>query len=84
MTPNTTPAAHRIADAAVITDIETGATRCGPGSSLYDTRPMLDANEHGPECIDMARQALDYAIARGLVHPSAEQPWLMRIVKAPT
>lgn len=74
--------AIRIADRAVIADIETNGVRVGPrGDRLYDVRPMLDQREHGPESVDMASEALAYALARGLVQQAGE-PWLVRIVVA--
>lgn len=87
MTDLTTTAAlerlqQRIADRACISDIETEgiAERDRHGRRWYDTRPMLDAREHCDEMIDMAHEALDYAIARGLVVRHAELPHLVRIV----
>jgi hypothetical protein len=93
--PQLTPAAHkqpasamehvtvsaiRIADRAVISDIESAGHRVGPlGNRLYDVRPMLDEREQPAESIDMFSQALAYALARGLVE-QAHQPWLVRIV----
>lgn len=72
----------RIADRAVIADIETEGVRVGPlAERRYDIRPMLDEREHCPQDIDMASEALGYAVARGLVtFDDAAQPWLARIV----
>lgn len=93
--PHLTPAVHkqprnalehlaatmaRIADRAVISDIETEAVRVGErGARTYDIRPMLDEREQPAENIDMFGEALAYAMARGLV-TQGEQPWLVRIV----
>ena len=67
-------AARRVADRAVVADIESFGVRAGTapdGSRLYDLRPMLDENEHGPEAIEMANQAIAYAKARGLITDTA-------------
>lgn len=70
----------RIADRAVITDIESEGVRVGDrGERTYDIRPMLDEREQPPENIDMFGEALGYALARGIV-TQGEQPWLVRIV----
>lgn len=72
-------AAHRLADMYVIADIETCATRVG---DWWDTRFMFDRRELCDESIDMNRQALDYAMQRGLVHAHPEHAHLVRINKA--
>lgn len=74
--------AHRIAALAVVADIECNAVAVGPRSRrIYDVRPMLDEREHSPEEVDMAREALGYALGRGLVVRDDEaQPHLVRIV----
>lgn len=93
--PHLTPGAHkqprsmvenlaasmaRIADRAVIADIEAEAIRVGArGDRTYDVRPMLDEREQPPEHIDMFSEALAYALMRGLV-TQGDQPWLVRIV----
>ena len=79
MTPDTTAAAHHLADLYVIADIETGGVRV---DGWWDIRPMLDPRELCDESIDMNRQALDYARRRGLVHAHPEYEYLLRIVKA--
>ncbi len=74
----------RIADRAVIGDIEGEAVRVGDSHDrCYDVRPMLDKHEHSAESIDMFSEALAYAITRGLVVPSEGTPWLVRIVTRP-
>jgi len=73
--------AHSLAALAVISDIESEAVRVHlpePGR-WYDTRPMLDPREHAPEIVDMATQALDYALQQGLVHRHSQQQHLVRI-----
>jgi hypothetical protein len=74
----------RIADRAVLMDIESEAIRVGDSHDrCYDVRPMLDPREHSPESVDMFSEALAYAITRGLVAPSEGTPWLVRIVTRP-
>jgi hypothetical protein len=78
--------ATQIADRAVVADIETEAVHMAslPGRpSWWDVRPMLDEREHSPLCIDMATQALQYALMRGLVVRHEEQAHLVRIVRHP-
>lgn len=71
----------RIADRAVLTDIESEAVRVGAAHDrCYDVRPMLDKHEHSAESVDMFSEALAYAISRRLVVPSEGAPWLVRIV----
>jgi hypothetical protein len=73
--------AVRIADRAVICDIESEGVRIGAQSERrYDVRPMLDEREHSPEFIDMARESLAYAAARRLVLLDEQTPHLVRIV----
>lgn len=75
--------AIRIADRAVLTDIESEGVRVGArGERTYDVRPMLDERERGLESVDMASEALAYALVRGLIQ-QAEHPWLVRIVAQP-
>ena len=62
--------AFAIADAAVVSDVETNAIMVGglsDGRRLYDVRPMLDPREQPPEVIDMAQQAVNYGLARGFL-----------------
>lgn len=76
--------ALRLADRAVITDIESEAMCDGSREArCYDVRPMLDPREHSHECIDMMSEALAYAITRGLVIVTESTPWLMQIVSTP-
>jgi len=89
MSSQLSPTAHaalamRIAARAVITDIETEATAVRiEGALFYDVRPMLDPREHDSICIDMAGEAISYAIDAGLItsHPAA--PHLVRITHRP-
>lgn len=61
--------------------IETEAVRVHlpePGR-WYDTRPMLDQNEHAPQIIDLSRQVLDYGLLAGTLHRHSQQQHLVRI-----
>ena len=73
--------AVRIADRAVVADIQSFgvAVRSG-GLRAWDCRPMVDAREHCEEVVDMAREAIVYAVARGLaVVDDPAQPYVLRI-----
>lgn len=71
----------RIADRAVLMDIESEAVRVGSSHArCYDVRPMLDPREHSAESVDMFSEALAYAITRRLVAVTEGTPWLVRIV----
>ena len=76
--------AHRIADRAVVSDIETAgvAETDAQGRRWYDTRPMLDPREQPDDFIEMTVQALTYAHERGLVSPHPGHPHLVRTAKA--
>lgn len=74
--------AFRLANRAVVSDIQTEGikVRQPDGSTWWDTRPMVDPHEHDPIVIDMAQQAIDYALAAGLVVRHAFELHLVRIV----
>lgn len=73
--------ALRLADRAVVSDIETMAVRDrGREGRVYDVRPMLDEREQPAEWVDMAREALAYGLARGILAPELDAPHLLRIV----
>jgi hypothetical protein len=74
--------AFLLANRAVVSDImsEAHKVRGSDGRTWWDTRPMLDVHEHDPLVVDMARQAIDYALAAGLVTQHAFEPHLVRIV----
>lgn len=75
--------AMAIANRAVVADIETACVLVAldePGR-WYDTRPMLDPREHSPQAIDMATQALAYAVYVGLAKHHSTLPHLVRIHK---
>jgi hypothetical protein len=62
--------AMRLADACVIADIECGGIPVGTdmgGLKLYDLRPMVDPREMPDTVVDMNRQAIDWALQRGLI-----------------
>lgn len=65
--------AMRIANRAVLADITNESTRVdlGDGHRWYDIRPMLDNREHSGPSIDMAGEAIAYALDCRLVtrHP---------------
>lgn len=76
-----TTTAHQIADRAVICDIECeGISTQLDGQCWYDVRPMLDPREVCDDVAEMNRQALGYAIARGLVGVHRDHPHLLRII----
>jgi hypothetical protein len=73
-------AAIRIARQAVVADIECNANRTKLDEAVWwDTRPMLDPREHAPESLDMALQALDFAVLSGLAVRHQDKPYLLRI-----
>jgi hypothetical protein len=63
--------AHRLAEAYVVSDIESACTRTPDDQRRWwwDTRVMLDMN----------RQALDYAAERGLITRHPDKPHMVRI-----
>jgi|GEM_PF-3387980 len=73
--------AHEIADRAVVADIETECICVSDeaGRGWWDTRVMLDPREMPDDCIEMSRQALDYATHRGLITRHPDAPHLVRI-----
>jgi hypothetical protein len=71
---------QRLADRAAVADIQTQAVRIQqPGGPWYDVRPMIDRHEHDAVSIDMAREAIDYALQRRLAVRHPEQPLVLRI-----
>lgn len=72
--------AMRIASTAVISDIETNAICVTlDGATWWDVRPMLDEREQPPECVDMSRQAIAYALDAQIVEQHPAQPHMLRI-----
>lgn len=71
-----------LADQATVSDIECGAVAIESGGERwYDVRPMLDEREHSLPVVDMATEALQYALMRGLVHRHPGMPHLVRIAR---
>lgn len=71
-----------IAARAVVSDIEIHAVCITiDGARWWDVRPMLDEREHSAEVVDMAQQAIEYALARDIItrHTSADLQHLVRI-----
>lgn len=74
--------AFELANARVIEDLESYATRQTIGGwTWWDTRPMLDPREHAPEAIDMARQAIDYALSSGLAMRHPREGHLVHVLR---
>ena len=74
--------ARRIADRAVIEDIESyGVAEKIHGATWYDIRPMVSRHEQPAENVDMALEALQYAASRGLIVHRPGEPHLVRIAR---
>jgi hypothetical protein len=73
--------AHAIADRAAVDDLRSMATAAPAG--YWDTRPMLDSNEHSPCWIDMAIQALQYLELRRLIARHPHDHHLVRVLREP-
>jgi hypothetical protein len=75
-----------LADRAVISDIECQGVRDPDDRAVYDLRPMFDEREAPPDFIEMSRQAVLYAVWRGLIArlpgPRGGQ-WQVRILRRP-
>lgn len=73
--------AHRLAERAVAADVElhAAAASTDDGRKWYDTRPMVDPREHCPECVDMAREALEYGLKCGVLIQHQTFAWLVRV-----
>ncbi len=73
------PTAHALAVEKIREDLETYAAAIRiDGVRWWDTRPMVDAREQPAESIDMAVQALDYAISAGLLVTHPDMPHVVR------
>lgn len=48
------------------------------GHRWYDTRPMLDSQQHPAQVIDLHQRDLNFALACGLYRAHSEQPHLVR------
>ena len=70
--------AFEVANRAVVSDIESEGHRVElDGRTWWDTRPMTDPHEHAPEVIDMATQAIQYAVGTGLAAVHPQRPYLV-------
>lgn len=75
--------AYQLADRACISDIEAEAVAAPIGAGVlrwYDTRPMLDPRELADDFVERNRQAIGYALGRGLIMRHPTQPHLVRII----
>lgn len=73
-----------IADRAVVSDVEELCPSFQLGGVTWiDVRPLLDERELSLECIDLNREALDYALMRGLIARHPEHAHLVRIARQP-
>lgn len=73
-----------IADRAVVADIESNAhSEILQSVRWCDVRPMLDERELPLQCIDLNREALDYALMRGLIVRHPDHAHLVRITRQP-
>ena len=71
-----------LADAYVICDVESEGRRVDPPSDRrWDVSAMFDPNEHSPEVIDMAEQAMGYGVMRGVLELDTTRPWTVRILR---
>lgn len=71
-----------LADRATVSDIECeGIPVEEDGQRWYDVRPMLDEHEHSAPVIDMATEALQYALMRGLIQRHPRMQHLVRITR---
>lgn len=76
-----------VARDAIVADIETECVRvAAPGEtdrSWFDTRPMLDANEHAPQALDMAARALALGVAMDIITRHPQHHHLVRVTTGP-
>ena len=72
--------AFEIANRAVVEDIESYAAKeVIDGRTWWDTRPRTDPREFAPASIDMADQAIAYAVGAGLASVHPQRPYLLTI-----
>lgn len=78
--------ALRVADRAVVADIEAEAQRVNQGQMppVYDISAMVDEREHSPLFVDMNTEAIAYGIARGLLEMLPTPPLRVRVLRMPT
>lgn len=80
-TPDAWALGLRIADRAVVSDVETmGVPVQHADGRWYDCRPMLDPREQPDSLVDMAREAIAWGLQRGLLVAHAYVPGLYRVV----
>lgn len=73
--------ALELADDTAITDIESEGHAVRLDDVVWwDTRPMTDANRHGPEMAELFTRSLRYALIANLIEQHPEQPHLVRIL----
>lgn len=75
----------RLAVRHVVAEVESGGVRVHlnePGR-WYDTRPMLDPNEHPGQSIDMAAEALHFGEAAAALLRHPQHRHLVRIMVLP-
>lgn len=74
--------AYLLAARAVVTDIETEGFRVdsADGITWWDVTPMVDTHEQPAEFADMARLAIDYALAVGIFAAHPTRPHHLRVL----
>jgi hypothetical protein len=73
-----------LADRAVVADVEELCPAMYiAGVTWIDVRPLLDERELSMECIDLNREALDYALMRGLIARHPDHVHLVRVARHP-
>lgn len=71
-------------DASVINELRAHTVAVFQSTSVHawrDTRPMLDPRERSPASIDISREALAYALQRGLAARHPADPDLIRLTR---
>jgi hypothetical protein len=72
--------AFEIANRAVVEDIESYAVKeITDGRIYWDTRPMTDLRLNPPTSVDMATQAIRYALTCGLAAVHPQRPYLITL-----
>lgn len=75
--------ATAIADRSVIADIQSEGQRVSvDGRIWYDTRPLTDPREHAAQVIDMASEAISYAVARRIASVHPQRPYLLALARS--
>ena len=77
--------AYRLADRAVVTDIETACpVVTDAGHQWYDLAPLLDTRGLSKAELDLAAETLCYGLSRQLLVMHPTQKHLVRIIKVPS